>query len=93
MNPTPDAKNVAQILPDRSSKQMSGSRFETPKTRTLKEHEPQEPTEDPGRPNATRPDEAPSDSAEPRNLPDPPALTTHGVAHTGFLHNCVTVSA
>ncbi len=36
MNPTPDAKNVAQILPDRSSKQMSGSRFETPRLGRLR---------------------------------------------------------
>jgi hypothetical protein len=36
MNPAPDAKNVAQILPDRSSKKMSGSRFETPRIGPLR---------------------------------------------------------
>ena len=36
MNPAPDAKNVAEILLDRSSKQMSGSRFETPRLGRLR---------------------------------------------------------
>jgi len=40
-----------------------------------------------------RADYASSDDAEPRNLPLPTALTTHGVAQAGFPQNCFTDSA
>jgi hypothetical protein len=54
MNPTPDAKTWPKFYPIVRPSKGQDDVLKPLETRTLKEREPQEPTEDPGRRNATR---------------------------------------